>query len=465
MTSQVSQPLSSPGAAVDERTRLLLEAPLLPTMVRLAAPNAVVMVTQISLGLIELYFVAQLGVEALASVSQVFPLVALVGAISQGAVGGGVLTAVARRLGNAERPAANHLVWYAMAIAAFLGLITTLIALSAGPTFYAAMGARGLSLEAAVKYSNVTFGFAVLIWLFNLLLAVVRGTGNLLLPLLVVCGGALVFIPLMPVLIFGLGPAPALGIIGGAVAVLVYYATGILCLLFYLFGHHGVLHPPSRPPRLRWQPFSEIIRVGGMAALVSATTNITLAAMTGFVGVYGTNAIAGYGAGARLEFLLTAVSYGIGGPAAIVIGTNIGAGKRDRALKASWIAVIVAGFACETVGVCAAVWPTAWLEIFSTDPEVVAVGTSYLRTVGPFFGLFGVGYALYCAGQGTGRMEWPVAGAVVRTAIAILVGALAARFGDGLHWIFVAASAGMAAFALFSLPGLLKRVGYGSSAA
>jgi Na+-driven multidrug efflux pump len=201
-----------------------------------------------------------------------------------------------------------------------------------------------------------------------------------------------------------------------------------------------------------------------MAALVSATTNITLAATTGFVGTYGTNAIAGYGAGARLEFLLTAVSYGISGPAAIVIGTNIGAGKRDRALKASWIAVIIAGLACEAVGVCAAVWPTTWLRIFSTDPEVVAIGSSYLRTVAPFFGFFGVGYALYCAGQGTGRMEWPVAGAIVRTAIAVLAGGIAARFGDGPHWIFVAASAGMAAFALFSLPGLLKHVGYGSSA-
>jgi Na+-driven multidrug efflux pump len=164
-----------------------------------------------------------------------------------------------------------------------------------------------------------------------------------------------------------------------------------------------------------------------MAALVSTTTNITLAAMTGFVGIYGTNAIAGHGAGARLEFLLKFLSYGIGGPAAIVIGTNIGAGKRDRALKVSWIAVIVAGFACETIGICAAVWPAAWLEIFSTDPEVVVVGTSYPRTVGPFFGLFGVGYALYCAGQRTGRMEWPVAGAVVRTVIAALAGALAGR--------------------------------------
>jgi len=73
---------------------------------------------------------------------------------------------------------------------------------------------------------------------------------------------------------------------------------------------------------------------------------------------------------------------------------------------------------------------------------------------------FGVGYALYCAGQGTARMEWPVAGAIVRTAVAIAGGALAAQYGSGPPWIFIAASAGMVAFACFSLPGLLKRVGY-----
>jgi Na+-driven multidrug efflux pump len=450
------------GAEIDARTRIILEAPLLRTIIRLAVPNAAVMATQVSLALIELYFLAKLGVDALAGVSQVFPLVSLVGAISQGAIGGGVLSAVARRLGKTglgktARSEADETVWYAIVIAIAMGAFTSAAILGGGPAYYTAMGARGASLDAAITYSNLVFAFALLIWLFNLLLAVVRGTGNLVLPLAVVCGGASVAATAMPILIFGWGPVPAFGVIGGGLAMIGYYATGSVCLLVFLFGHYGALRPRLAPPQFRFQRFWEILRVGGMAAVVSSTTNLTLAAMTGFVASFGSAAVAGYGAGARLEFLLTSVSYGIGGPATIVIGTNTGAGDRRRALRASWIAVIGTALLCEAIGICGALWPEAWLRLFTTDPNALAVGSRYLHIVGPFFGFFGVGYAMYCVGQGMARMGWPVAGALLRTVIAVAGGAFAgARFAEPV-WIFAAASAGMLAFALVSIGGLGPR--------
>jgi MatE len=128
-------PIAISGAEIDARTRIILEAPLLRTVIRLAVPNAAVMATQVSLGLIELYFLAKLGVDALAGVSQVFPLVSLVGAISQGAIGGGVLSAVARRLGKTERSKADETVWYAIAIAAASGVITPAVILCGGPAY------------------------------------------------------------------------------------------------------------------------------------------------------------------------------------------------------------------------------------------------------------------------------------------------------------------------------------------
>src|SRR5216684_2917454 len=88
---------------MDARTRRLLEGPLPRTLLELAAPNALVMVTQISLGLVELFFIARLGVDALAGVSQVFPVLSLVGAISQGSIGGGVVSAMARTLDRGQR--------------------------------------------------------------------------------------------------------------------------------------------------------------------------------------------------------------------------------------------------------------------------------------------------------------------------------------------------------------------------
>jgi putative MATE family efflux protein len=453
---------STPAITLDQRTRILLEAPVLPTLLKLALPNMLVMLAQMSIGLVEVYFVARLGVDALAGASLVFPVLSLTTAVSQGSVGGGVVTAIARALGRGQRAQANQLVWYAVAIAAFFGLLTSALVLSAGPSFYRAMGAEGASLAVATTYSSIVFGGAIVIWVFNLLLAAVRGTGNLVLPVGIVCGGALILLPLSPTLIFGLGPLPAFGVAGAATAVLLYYAGGSLCFALYLWSAGGILRPSARPPRLSWAPFREILRVGGMSALVSATTNLTIAIITSYVGISGVAALAGYGAGARLEFILVPLSYGIGGPAGILIGTNTGAGQGGRALRTAWITVLLSACATEAIGLAAATWPAAWIGSFSSDPAVLAIGTTYLRIVGPFFGFFGIGYALYCIGQGTGRMGWPVAGAVTRAAIAVVGGAAAIRLGASLDHIFMAVSLGMMSFGLLSLPGLFHRSAFGT---
>jgi len=445
---------------IDSRTRRLLDAPVTATLLRLAVPNILVMVTQASIGLIEIYFIARLGVEALAGVSQVFPVFSLFTAISQGSVGGGFVSAIARTLGRGRQDKASEFAWYAVFLAVPMGVLTTLLITACGPFFYTAMGAQGAALDAALTYSNLVFGGAILIWLFNLLLATVRGTGNLILPVFVVCGGAILLVPLSPLLIFGIGGIEGLGVAGAAVAILVYYALGSLCFGAYLWGHRGVLHPQPRPPKLRLQPAWEILRVGGMSTVVSSTTNITLAILTGYVGLHGVAAVAGYGAGARLEFLLVPLTYGIGGPAGILIGTSIGAGDSRRALHTAWIAIAIAVVTAEAIGLAAATFPLLWLGVFSADPTVIATGADYLRTTGPFFGFFGLGYALYCAGQGTGRMDWPVAGALVRAVISIGGGFLVVYTGGGLGGIFLAAGLGMAAFGIISLPSLLLRVGY-----
>jgi putative MATE family efflux protein len=456
---------SAPFAHVDSRTRRLLEAPVLPTLLRLAAPNALVMVTQAAIGLIEIYFIAMLGIDALAGVSQVFPVLSLFAAISQGSVGGGFVSAIARTLGRGRQDEASEFAWYAIFLAVPLGVLTTVLVIGCGPFFYTAMGAEGASLEAALNYSNIVFGGAILIWLFNLLLATVRGTGNLMLPVFVVCGGAVLLIPVSPLLIFGIGGIEGLGVAGAALAILLYYALGSLCFAAYLWGYRGVLRPRLTPPRLRLQPAWEILRVGGLSTVVSSTTNITLAVLTGYVGLHGIAAVAGYGAGARLEFLLVPLTYGIGGPAGILIGTSIGAGDGRRALRVAWVAIGVGVLIAEAIGLTAALFPLQWLGAFSNEPAVLATGSDYLRTTGPFFGFFGLGYALYCTGQGTGRMEWPVAGAIVRAAISVGGGLLVVHTGSGLYGIFLAAGLGMVAFGLISLPSLLLRIGYGRTGA
>src|SRR5258707_7933211 len=390
---------------IDARTHMLLAKPIAPTILRLAVPNSTVMIVQILIGLLEVYFVSRTGVDALAGVSPVFPLDSLVVAIAQGALGGGIVTTVARVLGAGRIGDAGEYAWYAVVLGVPLGLATTAVMVALGPTLYGHMGVSGNALEIAVSYSFTIFAGAVVIWLFNLLMAVVRGTGNLQVPVIVVCGGALILIPLSPVLIFGAFGYPGLGPSGGAVAMLVYYGLGTLAYAAYLWGRFGVLKPSFRVPRLSLAPALAILRVGGMSAVVSAPPNLTLPIVTAYLAMGGVEALAGYGAGSRLEFLLVPLAYGIGGSARIRISANLGAGQVERAVKASWIGVAMAFALTELIGLAAAAFPQQWIGLFSQDPSVLQVGAENLRRVGPFFGFFGLGYTLYEVGLATRRMQ------------------------------------------------------------
>jgi len=131
-----------------------------------------------------------------------------------------------------------------------------------------------------------------------------------------------------------------------------------------------------------------------------------------------------------------------------MVGTNIGAGQRDRALRAAWIGAGIAAGLAEIIGLCAAAVPHAWLSLFDTDPAMLDAGSRYLHVVGPFYGLFGLGMALYFASQGAGRLLWPLLANLTRLAIAAGGGWLALRWSGDVSYVFVALSAALAAFGL-----------------
>src|SRR3974377_975469 len=240
--------------------------------------------------------------------------------MSAGAMGGGISSAIARALGGGRRADADALALHAVIIALAFGLIFTVAVLLGGDRLCAAMGGSGGSLAAANTYSTVIFSGAVLVWLFNSLANVIRGTGNMTVPALVTCAGVAVLIPLSPCLIFGLGPLPRLGVAGGAVAVLIYYAAGSAAFAFYLRFGRSVVHLTLVGVRLRWPLFADILRVGAVAALITVGTNLTIAIGTQRGGAPGPAAIAGYGVGTRLGLLLISFVFVFGGALTAVVG-------------------------------------------------------------------------------------------------------------------------------------------------
>ena len=433
---------------MNPRTKALLEAPILPTLLRLGAPNVLVMLAQAGVGLIETYFVGQLGTDALAGMALVFPVVMLMQMTSAGAMGGGIASAIARALGAQRRDDADALVLHSMVIALGFGLLFSAAVLGGGRWLYTRMGGSGGALDAAMVYSNWVFAGAVLVWLFNSLSAVIRGTGNMAYPAIVTVAGAVGLVPLSAWFIFGGGPLPGWGIAGGAIALLAYYALGSVALAAYLWSRHSLLRPSLRGVRLRWALFKDILIVGLTGSISTVATNLTIAISTALVGAFGAAAIAGYGTASRLEYLMVPLVFGLGAPLVAMVGTCIGAGQRERALRATWVGAALAFAMTSAVGLWAAAFPHTWLKLFSSDAQMLEAGTLYLRSVGPFYGFFGLGLVLYFASQGAGRLKWPVIGNLVRLAVAGLGGWLALRWSGALTGVFIAQAVALLLYGL-----------------
>lgn len=420
-----------------DRRQMMLRAPILPLLIKLALPTIIVLLVQAMVGVAETCFVSFLGTDALAGTTLVLPVLMLMQTMSNGGIGGGVASAIARAIGAGRKADADALVLHALVIAVGFGAAFSALELLAGRLLYHALGGTGDALAAALTYGHVVFGGACLVWAVSLLAAVLRGTGNVVVPAAVTLGSVFVVLPLSPVLIFGVGPIGGLGVAGAGVAVVVYYALALVVLVAYLRSGRSTVRLSLAGRQLAWRLFADILRTGGLAAIGTVQSNLTVMLVTGIVGLFGIPALAGYGIASRLDYLLIPAIFGLGSAALTMVGTNIGAGEIKRAERIVWISAAVAAALTETVGLAAALFPRVWLGLFTAEADVLAAGSLYLRTVAPFYGFIGVGLLLYFAGQGAGKVGWPVIAGFVRLIVAAGGGwYLTAQAGSDLDTLF-----------------------------
>ena len=412
-----------------------LKGPIIPMLMKLSGPTVLVLIVQTFVGVAETYFVSFLGTDALAGVALVFPVLMLMTMMSNGGVGGGVASAVARAVGAGRMQDADALVMHAIVLAILFGLAFTIGILGFGRALYSALGGSGDVLTAALQYSSFVFGGAALAWIVNLLQASLRGAGDVRIPALVIFAGAVIVVPLSPALIFGIGPLPQLGIAGAGAAVVIYYALATVVLMAYMRSTRSPVRLVRT--RLEWRLFKDILSVGGISAIGTVQANLTVAIVTAMAGAFGTDALAGFGLASRLDYLLIPLLFGLGTATVTMVGANVGAGDFDRARRIAWTAALLAAGVTEAIGLLAAMFPHAWVGFFSSDPGVLAMGARYLRVVGPFYGFVGLGMLLYFAGQGAKRVAWPVLAGTARLIIVGVGGWLAiAVYGGDVTTLF-----------------------------
>jgi putative MATE family efflux protein len=412
------------------RAERLLSAPIVPTLARLSAPGVLLVAFQSMVSVSDTYFVGRLGTAPLAGLALVFPLIMLLQMTSAGAMGGGVSSAIARALGAGDQAGARRLVVHALVIAVGMGFAFTAGVLALGPPLYRLLGGEGESLRNALAYSNIIFGGAITVWVANTLSSVLRGSGNMLVPAVTLIGAASVHVPLAATLV------PRIGIAGAGIA---YVTTfGLAALAMALIVGRSSLRPRRGDWRLEWRLFREILRVGAISSLNALQTVVTAVIITGFVGRYGPAALAGYGVGLRLELLQIPLVFAVGQALVVLVGVNIGAGRAARAKHIAWVGAGFAAAICLIIGLTVALFPTAWVGLFSSDAAVLDSGARYLRTVAPFYALLAAGIALYFASQGAGSVLPPMLAGTVRLAL-VVAGGLAAVSLQGLFTIIAAA--------------------------
>jgi putative MATE family efflux protein len=350
-------------------------------------------------------------------------------------MGGGVSSAIARALGSGDAAAARRLVAHALVIAAAMGAAFAILVLCPAELIYELLGGRGETLEHALRYSSIVFGGAIVVWIANTLSSVLRGSGNMLTPALTLIGAALVHLPLSGILV------SRIGIAGAGIA---YVTTfGIAALVMGLIVRRSSLLSPRREDwKLEWRLFREILRVGAISTLSAVQTVLTAVILTGFVGRHGAAALAGYGVGLRLELLQIPLVFAVGQALVVLVGTHIGAGRAAGAKRIAWVGAGFAACISLVIGVAVSIFPLAWVGIFSSDAAVLEHGSSYLRTVAPFYPLLAAGIALYFASQGAGRVLRPILAGTVRLAIVIAGGLMV----ESLQGVFVVIAAAMIAF-------------------
>ncbi len=445
------RPDQTAHAAAGRAADPLLTAPILPTLVRFALPNMGAMLATALAAIAETTYVGKLGVASLAAMALVFPMVMLQMMLSGGAMGGGVSSAVSRALGAADAARANALAVHAWWIGLSAGALYSVLMLALGPAMYAALGGHGEALAQAVAYSNVAFVGSIGVWLMNTFASVIRGAGNMRVPSATFFAVAVLQVLVAGALGLGWGPFPRLGMPGVAAGQVVAYALGAVFLYTYLRSRRSRIRLSVRATTLRRELMRDILKVGALACISPLQTVLTILILTRLVAQFGTTALAGYGIGTRLEFLLIPIGFAIGVASVPLVGMAIGARKIARARRVTWIAAALASAMLGALGLAVALAPDLWTRQFTQNPEVLASAALYFRWAGPCYALFGLGLCLYFSALAAGKVGGPVLAGTLRLVLVAIGGWMLAAAHTPPWTIFALVALGMAAYGVASV--------------
>ena len=441
----------------------LIELPFSKIFFKLAIPNLYSTLIAAITIIFDLWYVGQIGVSELAGVAYIFPIYMLTSMLSNGAFGGAISGAVARAFGSKNIFQAECVFRSAILIAFCGSFIMMTFYFLLSEMFFKFFKVDEEVTFAALVYGNILLSGIILIWLFNVMISISRGTGNTIVPAF---GWSIVLLShiliatfnfqfdsgktiLLDNVIFFNGLWTFSSLEWSIISLMCGYFFGIIfMIIYYAVGKH--LFTLTLKDTFKFTGIISLIKSGSLASCQSLMTIALALYCTAIVSFFGTDWIAGFGIAIRLELLLIPIIFGIGGALIAIVGANVGAKKFERAINMTWKGTFFSIFIVGSIGILFSLYPSTWSSLFTEKLEIFEASKLYLNIVAPFYAFFALGLGLYFTSQAFNTLIWPVIGTLIRLIFVVLTSLMLFHLNlASPSNIFIIMSAGMIIYGIF----------------
>jgi putative MATE family efflux protein len=372
----------------------------------LAVPTVLEMIMESTFGIVDAFWVARLGADAIAAVGLTESLVILIFSVALGLSMAATAT-IARRIGEKDPEGASVAAVQAIGCGVLVSVITGIIGASLAPRLLAWMHAEPGVIRTGSTYTAIVLGGNASIMLLFLINGVFRGAGDAVIAMRTLWLANLINLALDPCFIYGFAGFPRLGVTGAAVATTTGRGIGVLYQLWVLFGGGSRVRVLRKHLRADWVVLRRLLRVGAVAMIQYFIATASWVSLVRINALFGSAAAAGYTLAIRVILFAILPSWGISSAAATLVGQNLGAGRPERSERAVWLAGTYNMAFLTVLGTglfAGAHWIVGW---FTTDPDVAAIAVTCLRIVSLGYPFYAWGMIMEQAFNGAGDTTTP----------------------------------------------------------
>lgn len=385
----------------------IIQGPIIKSLITLAWPIMLSQLMQTLYNLADTLWLGRVGPEAVAAISISFPIVFMMISVASGlTIAGTALIAQHKGRGNIKK--INKIIGQLFSFIVFLSIIISIIGFIFATKIIVLMGAEVEIVGDASAYLRTIFAGIPFMFIFFIFSSILRGIGDTKTPSIMMFISVVINIILDPLLIFGIGIFPKFNVMGAALATILARAIVAIYALYMI--KKGVAGFYLNLSYLKWNfaIIKKIIKIGVPSSVEQSMISMGQVLMTSLVAGFGTMTLAAYGIVNRIISLPTILAFGVAAAATTMVGQNIGADKKSRAERTSLVSILIIFISMSVLGIILFIKPEFVIRLFNEAPEVVSLGTQYLKVVSLTFGFLGAMYVGNGVFKGAGKTVPPM---------------------------------------------------------